>query len=734
MNISQLAKFISFLTVLIIIWTEALGANTDYTEFEFGDASTPLVALGQEILNSNDIQKCIPSNTAHINPYAFLRSLGLNPIDHKQKPSSTPSSQNQSFDNLLIGFPIKALSQRMAIGAVITHIVTPPHFTPFLTKQLMHYKLGRHRATELKPKLVASKEGECLLSFDICPYRWNCDLKFHSTFLQIPILGISTKHHALIFDSTQLGKSLRATKKLRNILFLKQSKRPKYGLAIKEDPKTSIIDFTDSSLIFDITSKTDWRFSPDPEITQRWFLKFDLVSSEKGFQSRPPTKGVGYFLNTQEERLLDIVKKIPQRIVRRRIFKNGQIQPTKYYVKNVPKQYQSAFQRAFEYWQSIFTSLISHPILSYEFIQGDFDKDGQEILTGDVRFNVIEWEDGLEDRNNRGSSFSLFNQNTGEIWASYIVIYGAHFIDAYQKRFQYSKMVRESLLSSYQNNPENRLFTQINIFNQLTDLIQVKPYFFLPLTQDNGTFESYTMRATEHSAGHEVGHTLGLIHNYKGSIFANETYAANTKMDLLSNTDRHKKISGDYDQMAIAYGYLGIPPHRTDMFCRDAVNLSLFSLKSPECAERDSSSYPLQHTALELREVVDLLTTKSYIPSRPYLIWNGFIERYIIFHLNTILPYYRAADTYYDKIQSVLIDGRKPQKPQEVKDVVLKILKSFTCDPKLLEVFHRTEEINQNPSNFDQHLQNNVVMFFNLFNTIITMSTDISLSDLHSCS
>ena len=495
----------------------------------------------------------------------------------------------------------------MAIGAVITHIVTPPHFTPFLTKQLMHYKLGRHRATELKPKLTASKEGECLLTFDVCPYRWNCDPKLLFPFLQIPILGISTKHHALIFDSTQLGKSLKATKRLRNITFLKQSKRPNYSLAIKEDPKTSIIDFTNSSLIFDITTKINWRSSPDPEITQRWFLKFDLVSSEKGFQSRSPTKGVGYFLNTHEELLTNIINKTSKRIIRRRIFKDGQVQPVKYYVKNIPEQYQLAFQRAFEYWQSIFTSLVSHSILSYEFIQGDFDKDGQEVLTGDVRFNVIEWENGLEERNNKGTSFSLFNQNTGEIWSAYSIIYGDYLIDAYQKRFQYNQLVRESLSSSFYNNLENGLFTQINIFNQLTDLIQVKPHFFLPLTQDNGTFESYIIGLIENLAAHEIGLNFGLWHNYKGNIFANDTYVANTQMDIPSNIDGNKKISSDYDRMAIAYGYLGIPPHRTDMFCRDAVNHSLFSLKSPECAEKDSSSYPLQHTALELREVVDLL-------------------------------------------------------------------------------------------------------------------------------
>ena len=734
-------RLLCFFITLTIIWTQILRANTDYTEFYFGDASTSLVAFGREVLSSDDVRECSPSNTAHINPHAFLKSLDLDSIDYTKNQPLTPPRQNQNFDNLLIGFPITALSQRMAIGAVVTHIFSPPNLKPPQVQNLMYHKLSRMPVKEIQPRLIASKEGKCLLTFDTCSHRWSCHPKnSRGTFLQVPILGISKKHNALIFDPSQLGISLENARKLKGTQFLEKLKLTNLLGLNPKNAKTSIVDFVNSLLIFDVNAQVSWlQDEPFPQITSRWFLNFNLVSSEEGFQSRPPTEGVGYSLNTKEESRIDIVEEIPKRIIRYRIFKNGQIKPIKYYVKNVPEQYQPAFQQAFEYWQSIFTSLISHPILSYEFIQGDFDKNGQEIIAGDVRFNVVEWDNTLRETNKQGTSFELFNPNTGEVWSSYIVIDGAPFIETHQKRFQYSKLVREGLSLSSHKNSEDISLSQVSLFDQLTAFVQVKPHYLLLLAHHDGTFESYIMSFVENLAAHEIGHTLGLVHNFKGSVSANGAYGTNTNMDFPSIRDSYKKSSGDYDQTAIGYGYLGIPPYRTDMFCGDknlVYNYFDMPIKdiSPECAKHDASSNPLQYTALELREIVDLLTIKSYIQPRPYLIWNAYIRGHIASHLYKILPYYFLADTHYDQLQSVLIDGRKPQTPQEVKDLVLSILKSFTCDPTLLDILNRTEKINQEPTNFDQHLQKNVVNFFNLFNQTVITNTDISLSDLNQCS
>ena len=241
--------------------------------------------------------------------------------------------------------------------------------------------------------------------------------------------------------------------------------------------------------------------------------------------------------------------------------------------------------------------------------------------------------------------------------------------------------------------------------------------------------------------GHEVGHNLGLKHNYKGNLFANDTYGANTQMDYL-NTSRYKKISDEYDRMAIAYGYLGIPPTRTDMFCGEENSISNYYFRehlikeiSPECVKYDSSSQPLERAAWELREVVGLLTTRSHAQAHPYLIWNQNIKNHISFSLrHHILPYYFLADTHYNRLQSVLINGHRPQNQQQVKDLVLKILKSFTCDETLLNTLNWRETTNRQPSFSDEQLQENVVEFFRLLDSTVIKHTDLSASDLRKCS
>ena len=368
-----------FIVITSVLWFQSVAysqeltnSNSDYSEIFLGNEDVPLVALGREILSSNDLQACSPTNINQVNTFQ--------PSVFHQTKESKPSKQE--LENLLLGFPLKALNRPMAIGAF--HIdFSDNNNSYFQTLDFQEivgqYTLSTFSAMEVRPKITASSDNKrCVLNFIHCPDRLKCHLQ--NSVFQASVLGVSAKHQALVVDPNEFGIHL--NNEFYSIKPYSVSPFSPIMYLDLEDHRTYLIDFDESTLIFDVVATTKWQGpDPHPEVTTRWFLKFNLVESEKDFQSRPPKKGVGYSLNISGNRSY-----LPMRILRQRIFKDGKIKPIKYYVKNVPSRFQEGVRKGFEYWRSFFISLLGHPVLSYYFIQGDFDG-GQEIIAGDIRYN-----------------------------------------------------------------------------------------------------------------------------------------------------------------------------------------------------------------------------------------------------------------------------------------------------------------------------------------------------------
>ncbi len=590
----------------------------------------------------------------------------------------------------------------MAIGASVIDFSDNdnPYFqTPLFKEMMGRYKLSVLSTIEIRSKIISSSDGGCLLVFVYCPERFNCS---HYIISQASVLGLSVKHQALIIDPNEIGIHLKDD--IYSIRPYSTTFFPSTLYLTSKDHKTYLIDFDESTLIFDVVATSGWRGpDPRPEVTTRWFLKFNLVESEKGFQSRPPTEGIGYLLNIP--RFQQARSNIPLRILRQRIFKDGKIRPIKYYVKNFPLEFQESVQRGFEYWRSFFTSFIGHPLLFYDFIQGDFDGQ-QEIIAGDIRFNVLEWV--FFKQNYEGSNNYIHNRYTGEIWSSNIIIPGHQLVELHQKWFEYSQFVR-TLMSTPISELTNSTIPLRSLFGESfqAPYNEKRPLYrniHLPLSPPKETFNSYMSGSIKNLVAHEVGHSLGLGHNTKASLFAKGIYAGNSQMDDFMAQDNHKPISGEYDRMALAYGYLGTPPERTDMFCD-------LSNPSPECQADDQGAHPLQNAGAQLQQIIHLLTTRSHPQSPPYLRWNIEVQDRFQDELNIILSFYLSADTHYDQLQSVLIDGRKPRNPQEVKDLVRDVLSDTFCDlgPNNALNLKGTYQYS-NP--YDRQLQNNVRSFF----------------------
>ena len=698
----------------------------------------PLIFLERNILSSSDILSCSSKQD--------VQNILSQVIQQEQLPLMSDQSEQETktnhLDNVLVGFPLTTMNRPMAIGGVITDLPdSGENVIDQMNRKnvLAGYKLSILPIKEVQARISSDNQG-CFLDLVSCLYRDDClnDEGQFEVYARFPVLGISQKHQAVIVDPSLFGRSLNHKVALfpvaHPVIYVSEF----IPNALTEEVRSSIVDFSQSTLVFDITSVIDWSrvyFSQSEvsihpnnqsansedisEMTSRWFIKFDVFESEENFITRPPVEGIetidiyshlhdAYFI--QRWKLLD---------------DNNKPRLIKYYIKNVPEEYQLSIQEAFEYWNSIFIELTGSPIFTYKFIQGDYDGQ-QEIIAGDIRFNVLEWDTQYKMRY-LGSTFKLYSENTGKMWASDILIQGPRLVEEYQRWFRYSQMIRDGQpvedmpLSA---NPLERnmmsLVSQVRIRQESKTYLQV-----VQLAPLNETFESYMSGFIRFLSAHELGHVLGLDHNYKANIYAQDGYVGNSVMDT-AGFDKYKPSSGYYDRMAIAYTYLGILPDQKNISCSDK-NVALIDHihrnTSPECSKIDATNNPLENFAQELQETFSLLTERRNSRSYPYLIWNNQVERYVVSRIFGITSYYLFADFYYDKLQSVSIEGHRPTNARELKEMIVdKYITPFVCQP--IAVAENIESQNVQTLSV-RRIQRNIFRFKNVMRRYVLSYLDL---------
>ena len=688
-----------------------------YTEVLLGDEQTPFILLGREILSSNDILECSTNHNEVLQRVVENNLRQVSDIAMTNSDRLDQKSTERSFHDLLLAFPFTALNKPFLIGALVTK---------FSDQDNAHYQTKYHRdifkdhqlallnAKGVQAHLASSNNSGCSLNFVLCDNGGDCkdengQLIF---YVQIPVLGISQKHQAVIIDPVFLGNYLNdKIAMFRPNTSPESNQQEEESLISTKDHRSFVVDFSHSTLVFDVISTLNWEGPPPfAEMTSRWFIKFGLDQSD--FISRPPTQGVEYLI------VYSLLQNGPL-IVTRDISKDN---PVKYYVKNVPNEFQESVREGFEYWNSISIALMGYPLFSYTFIQGDYDGQ-QEIIAGDIRYNVLEWNFQNKYPYN-GLSLSLFDNNTAQILSTNILLQGPRLMEKYSKWFEYSKtirageVIRDTLPTDALENDNLISSIQLPGFPPHLQVVTLAP--------QTETLESYMQGFITALTAHELGHSLGLAHHPKGNIFAQGEYASHSAMDELSFHTNHKPFSRDYDEMQLAYGYLGRLPHNTDMSCENGIYNFLDGRdQSPECSRDDETIFPLENFAIRLKEVFDLLMTRKDDQSFPYLIWNGHVHEYFLKLIAGILAYYSSADTYYDNLQTVFIDGQKPQSPQEVKDLVMSYIHPIACDSTLNSLFREYIIRNPNDSVFNEALQFNSFNFLNSLQNEIFSRTDI---------
>lgn len=268
---------------------------------------------------------------------------------------------------------------------------------------------------------------------------------------------------------------------------------------------------------------------PVPEaITVRERHSFVQLPPE-GFKPRVSDPRAGYFGIDYMDFATPIEEPITKRfIARHRLQKKDPnarvseaVEPIVYYVdRGAPEPVRSALLEGARWWNQAFEAIGYKDALRVEIMPPDVDP-------MDVRYNVIQWVH----RSTRGWSYgnSLLDPRTGEI------IQGRVSLGSLRDRQDF--LIAEGLLAPYDKTN----------------------------TASPKLLEMVLARLRQLSA-HEVGHTLGLQHNYAASPVSRASVmdypAPRAKLGpdgVPELSDAYAKGIGEWDKVAIAYGYQDFP-------------------------------------------------------------------------------------------------------------------------------------------------------------------------------
>lgn len=601
-------------------------------------------------------------------------------------------------ETLMVGFPIGLIGEQNVFGGVITKVTD--------SKSEL---LGGLKLTDLSPihtRTVISRgaDGNPALTLVGCFSKCDEDSDVQP-FINFPIVGYNQETGMLVVDMSAIGQELDLISMLDPQGEYTQLK------AISSD--TTSVDFDMKTLVFDIKTKmipvaadpTD-ASAPVTEFSVRWYLKLNS-GSNPAFIARDATNEVGFF-KTERAKNSKITRFSMTAA-------NGKGAATvKYFVKDVPDAYKPFFKNALDSWNVEFRKTIGRDLLSYEFVDGE---EAAALVPGDIRFNIIEW-DKANIASYGGLGPSIANQYTGETMSANVLIQGPKIVELYSAWFGVSQKVNElkekglhaeaaKLLKEFNVKAsaeqarlaapkfEVKLGKQLvmNVRSQQEHLEDpIAPVKNFEVVPAGVTYMQYMEGYFGEMVAHEIGHNLGLRHNFKGNLGAidnaNEHGSVSRSiMEYLGRGFRHLNGIGPYDRMAIAYGYKGVKPTHNNWFCTDedqGSDAKSLAVKSPECSKADATSDPFSFWESRMARAIDLLvdTKTNAAPNWTLKEISSQVDEAV----TGLSSYALSAEATAQTWTNFFGKNDRPEDKKDVKNYVLSKIKKKLCNPKLAEI------------------------------------------------
>lgn len=612
---------------------------------------------------------------------------------------AVPFEQIQGEENLLLGFPISLLGEQNVFGAVITKV-----------SDKKNEELGGLKLTDLPPLHVRTiigrfEDGSPALSLIGCASECS-ERSRQGNLISLPIVDVDEEKGLLMVDLSALGQALDLVSML--------DPDGEYTKLKAVSSSTTEFDYDLTSLIFDIKTKMvaigtapeNMETAPVTEFTVRWYMK--LASGfNPAFESRASTEGVGFFETTRSK---------STKITRFSLTQNGE--RIKYFIKNVPTEYRPHFSGALNNWNAKFKETVGVEPIVYEFIEKT-DPRHAKLVPGDIRYNIIEWDEDNK-AGYGGLGPSIAHQFTGEMMSANVLIQGPFIIEMYKKWFALSGNIRalrergqlaeaNQMIKKFSAEANAKVNARKANFNlKLGKKLSLRVNSQRPELEDpmiknhfevvpaGVTFDEYMKGYFTEMMEHELGHNLGLRHNFKGNLGSTDSGDKGTVsrsiMEYLGRPFRHLNDIGIYDTMAINYGYAGIAPEQKNWFCTDenqASSAKNIATTSPECSKSDATSDPFTFWESRVRRALDLVVDMK-TASAP--VWKteevkAQVEEFTIAFAN----YAAAAEKNADTWTNFFGKADRPSDPMKVKAYVLKKMKAIVCDPRLAEIIQAKE-------------------------------------------